>query len=356
LSTIIDLSNVGKFSTALMNRIVYPKLGAKRHEILVAPGHGLDNAVIRLGHNQVLVGTSDPFSMIPLLGFRDSAWLSVHLLASDLSTCGFPPRFIMVNFNLPLNMKDDEFQEYWDAFHEECKRLDIAILGGHTGRYVGCNYTVIGGGVMMTLAPENRYLASSMCKAGDLIIMTKGVAIAATGILARSFPITIEKAYGSSFLKNAQSYFGKFSVVEDALAAASVGLRDEGVTAMHDVTEGGLLGALYGLSEASNVGLDIELSNIIVTDEAKCVCDLFALDPYITLGEGTLIVTVKPEKADQVLNALESKEIKGKIIGRVTNRQHGRWVARDRGKEPLKKPALDPYWKAYWKAHEEGWK
>jgi len=352
----INLSKVGKFPADLMDKIVYSRLGAKRHEILVGPGHGLDNAVFRLGHNQVLVVTSDPFSMIPVLGLRDSAWLSIHLLASDLSTCGFPPRFIMVNFSLPPHMKDEEFQEYWNAFHEECKRLGIAILGGHTGRYVGCDYTIIGGGVMMTIAPENRYLSSNMSRVGDLIIMTKGVAIAATGILARVFPETVERVYGSSFLKKAQSHFYQFSVVEEALTAASVGLRDEGVTAMHDVTEGGLLGALYELSEASDAGLDIDLPNVIVTDEAKLVCDLFDLDPYITLSEGTLIVTVKPEKAKEVIKALESKRIRANIIGRVMNRQYGRWITKDKRREPLRKPSIDPYWKAYWKAYHEGWK
>lgn len=352
----INLSKVGKFPVDLMEKIVYPRLGVKRSEILVGPGHGLDNAVIRLGHNKVLVATSDPLSVIPILGLRDSAWLSVHLLASDLSTCGFPPCFLMVNFSLPPHIKDEEFQEYWDAFHKECKRLGVAIVGGHTGRYVGCDYTIIGGGVMMTLAPENRYLASNMSKPGDLIIMTKGVAIATTGILARAFPETVEKAYGSAFLKKAQSHFYQFSVVEDALVAASVGLRDEGVTAMHDVTEGGLLGALYELSEASNIGLEIDLSNVIMTDEAKRICDLFNLDPYVTLSEGTLIATVKPEKAEEVLVAFKNKGIRAKIIGKVMNRQNGRWVTKDNRRKPLGKPPIDPYWKAYWKAYHEGWK
>ncbi len=104
-----------------------------------------------------------------------------------------------------------------------------------------------------------------MAKPGDLIMMTKGVAIATTGILSRVFPETVEKSFGSAFLKKAQQYLYSFSVVEDAIIAASVGLRDEGVTAMHDVTEGGLLGALYELSEASKTGLEIDLSNVIVT-------------------------------------------------------------------------------------------
>jgi len=125
---------------------------------------------------------------------------------------------------------------------------------------------------------------------------------------------------------------------------------------MHDVTEGGLLGALYELSEASNIGLDIDLSNVIVTEEAELVCNLFELDPYVTLSEGTLIVTAKSEKAEEVLKVLESKGVRAKIIGRVMNRQHGRWVTKDKRREPLGKPPIDPYWKAYWKAHQEGWK
>lgn len=352
----INLSKVGKFSPDLMEKIVYQRLGRKRPEILVGPNHGLDNAVIQLGYNQVLVVTSDPLSVIPVLGLQDSAWLSVHLLSSDISTCGFPPQFIMANFSLPPHMKDEEFEEYWDAFHRECDKLSIAILGGHTGRYAGCDYTIIGGGVMMTLAPEDRYLSSSMARAGDMVIMTKGVAIATTGILAKTFPRTVENAYGASFLKSAQSHFYQFSVVKDALTAASVGLRDNGVTAMHDVTEGGLLGAIYELAEASKVGIQIDLSNAIMTQEAKLICDLFDLDPYMTLSEGTLLITTKSEKAQEVLKALQSSGIKAKIIGKIMRKQHGRWIEKNGEHQRLRKPTTDPYWEAYWKARQKGWK
>jgi hydrogenase maturation factor len=350
------VTEIGKFSLDLIEKIVYPRLGAKRAEVLVGPGHGRDNAVIRLGCNQVLVATADPLSVIPALGLKDSAYLSVHLLASDLATCGFPPRFMMVNLSLPPRMKNEEFEEYWTCLDFECRKLGIAIVGGHTGRYVGSDYTVVGGGVMMTLAPEKKYLASNMSKPGDALIMTKGTAIATTAILSRAFPKTIEKAYGASFLKKARLYLRQFSVVEDALTAASVGLRDKGVTAMHDVTEGGLLGALYELSEASKIGLEIELSGVIITQEAKLVCDLFNLSPYSTLSEGTLIIAVKPEKAQKVLQALELKGIKSRIIGKVTDARDGRWIKREGRKEPLAKPSADPYWKAYWKAYRDGWK
>lgn len=352
----IELSKVGKFPADLMKKIVYTRVGARNDAVLVGPGQGLDNAIVQLGHNQVLVVTSDPFSVIPVLGLRDSAWLSVHLLASDLSTCGFPPRFIVVNFSLPPHMKDEEFEEYWDAFSNECNQLGIAVLGGHTGRYVGSDYTVIGGGVMMTLAPENQYLASNMTRPGDVIVMTKGVAIAATGILSRAFPETIEKAYGSSLLKSAQSHFSKFSVVEDALTVASVGLRDKGVTAMHDATEGGLLGGLCELAEGADVGLDVDLFKVIVSLEARRVCDLFKLDPYVALSEGTLIATVKPEKVEKVLEKLDSKGIRAATIGKVVEKKHGLWVRKDKRRVRLRKPRVDPYWEAYWKASQGGWR
>jgi hydrogenase expression/formation protein HypE len=350
------MSEIGKLPIDLIQKIVYLKLGAKRKEVLVGPGHGCDNAVIQLGYNQVLVSTADPLSVIPALGLKDSAYISVHLLASDLVTCGFPPQFFMVNLNLPPKMKNEEFEKYWSCISNECAKLGVAIIGGHTGRYVGSDYTVVGGGVMMAVAPENEYIASSMSTPGDTVIMTKGVAIATTAILARVFPETVEQNYGPSFLKKAQQYLQQFSVVDDALTAASVGLRNNGVTAMHDVTEGGLLGALFELCEASDVGLEVDLSKVIITEEAKQMCKLFKISPYSTLSEGTLILTVKPEKSWAVQHALDLKGIKNAVIGKITDAKQGRWIMGKGKHEPLEKPAADPYWKAYWKASHEGWK
>jgi hydrogenase expression/formation protein HypE len=351
-----NMTEIGKFSTDLIEKLVFPHLGTKSSSVLVGPGHGRDNAVIKVGDEQVLVATADPLSVIPALGFKNSAYISVHLLASDLATCGFPPQFLMVNLNLPPQMKNEEFEEYWTGIDFECKKLGISIVGGHTGRYVGSDYTVVGGGVMITIAPKQKYLASTMSKPGDLLLMTKGVAIATTAILSRVFPETIEKAFGISFLKKTQGYLDKFSVVEDALTAASVGLRENGVTAMHDVTEGGLLGGLYELAEASRVGLEIELSDVIIEEEAERICDLFDLSPYSSLSEGTLIATVKPEKAREVQSALQAKGIRSAIIGRVTDSKNGRWVKTEGRKQALEKPSSDPYWKAYWRAIQEGWK
>ena len=125
---------------------------------------------------------------------------------------------------------------------------------------------------------------------------------------------------------------------------------------MHDVTEGGLLGALYELCEASNAGLEVDLSKIIVTEEAKQVCALFKISPYSTLSEGTLILTVKPEKSKAVQQALDLKGIKNAVIGKIIDVKQGKWILSERERKPLHKPEADPYWAAYWKASGEGWK
>jgi len=132
-------------------------------------------------------------------------------------------------------------------------------------------------------------------------------------------------------------------------------LRDEGVTAMHDVTEGGLLGAIYELTQAAEIGIEVDLSEVIVTQEAKQVCNLFSLDPYRTLSEGTLIITVKPEKAQEVIGALKSGGIRAGVIGEVMDSKHGKWMKMGERLQPLAKPSADPYWKAYWKAVQDGW-
>jgi hydrogenase maturation factor len=145
-------------------------------------------------------------------------------------------------------------------------------------------------------------------------------------------------------------------VVEDALISASVGLRDAGVTTMHDVTEGGLFGALYELSEASNTGLEVDLSKVIVTEEAQKICQLFKISPYTALSEGTLILTVKPQMASAVQQVLDLKEIKNAVIGKIIDAKEGKWVKTPGKREPLGRPDADPYWEAYSKASHEGWK
>jgi hydrogenase maturation factor len=348
---------LGKAGIGFLQDVIYSRLGASRRgEVLVGPKFGVDNAVIRIGGGRVLVVTTDPVSLIPELGARDSAWLSVHLLASDLATCGFTPQFGIFDFNLPPEMKDPEFSDYWKAFHTECRKLGIAIVGGHTGRYPGCSYSIIGGGAMYAAVPQGQYLVSTMAEDGDDLILTKGAAMEATAVLTRAFPRTVKKALGARLFEKAWRYLEKVSTVRDSIIAVSVGRHREGVTAMHDATEGGVVAAALELANASRLGAELELDNILVSQETEEICKLFQIDPLISVSEGSLIAACKPHKTAKILNRLRSAGINGQLIGRLTSTTRSVYGRNQQGRTRLRYPRADPYWPAYWKAIRKRWK
>src|SRR5436853_3491051 len=177
----------------LLESVLYRSVGSARSQIIIGPSFGVDNSIVRLSGGRVLAATTDPLSYIPSLGPKASAWLSVHLLASDLTTSGFSPQFGLFDFNLPPTLSHASFTKYWRSFHQECKKLGLSIIGGHTGRYPGIDYTIVGGGVLMAIGPEDHYLTSSMARNGDDVVLTKGAAIETTAVLTRAFPHRVRK-------------------------------------------------------------------------------------------------------------------------------------------------------------------
>ncbi len=351
-----DFPHIGKIGKQFFDEVVYPYLGKRREEVLIGPKHGCDNAIIQLDGQQVMVVTTDPLTIIPTLGIEDSAWLSVHLIASDLATSGLAPQYAVFDLNLPVEISREDFEHYWKAIHNECSRLGIAVVAGHTGKFVGCNYTIVGGGMMFAVGDQERYVAPTMAQPGDRVIVTKGAAIGSTGILARVFPKTITQRFGAEVQRRGAMHFRNYSVVEDALAAAAVGVRVNGVTAMHDATEGGVFGALHEFATAANCGIRIRKSAIPVAPETKQICELFNLNPYISLSEGTLVIAARSPKVDGVLSALRRINIIATDVGEFIPLSEGMWVETDGGSQPLQAVEVDPYWQAFADAIQKGWK
>ena len=345
---------LGKISASAFEAIIRPHLGADREEVLVGPATGRDTAIVALGHGQVMAITTDPLSFIPGLGPEDSAWTSLHLIVNDLVTSGLKPMYASVDLDLPPNVTDKTFEAYWSALHDECEELGIAIVAGHTGRYGDGGGTVIGGGTLVGIGPEHAYLEPRFAQPGDRLIVTKGAMIATTGLLARAFPETVRQAFGKAFLATAQDLLAHYSVVADARAAMSVGRRDAGVSALHDATEGGVLGALYELAAAAELGARVELDRIHIVPETAEIARLFGIDPTISLSEGSLLVAARPPHAESVVDALEDQGILAADVGELTRDTEFTLIA-DGRERPWTPPLEDPYWRAYEKAVERGW-
>jgi len=234
--------------------------------------------------------------------------------------------------------------------HRQCVELGITVITGHTARYENCHYPMVGGATVIGIGEKNEYVTPKIASAGDKIIITKGPAIEATGILATMFPQLIEKQFGRDFSQKAQQIFCKMTVVADAMAAIGVGIREEGVTAMHDATEWGIWGGLYEVAQAASLGVLIDKEAIVVKDCVFQMCDYFGIDPYASISEGTLIISCKEPKAQTVVAALAEKNIKSSVVGELIEPENGMILINEGVKQKLEHPIVDPFWKAFYEA------
>jgi len=333
-----NLPELGKIHPDFFNRHIYRKLGAPEASVLIKPQNGVDFGVVELS-GQVMVLSTDPFYIAKELGMEKAAWFAVHILASDVAVSGILPKYLAVDLNLPPEISEDELIRLWDAVHKECKKLGISVVTGHTGRYAGCNYPMVGGATMFGLGSKKE-LINPHAHPGDVIIVSKGPAIETTGLFSAYFPEFIRAEYGASFLKRAQKIFYQMSTVKDASIAASIG----GLTAMHDATECGVWGGLFEIAQHSQVGMCIDLDKIILQEEVRLVCALFEIDPYKSISEGTLLATANKKKAGFIVSALERAGIPASIVGEVTEKNQGMRVFSGNKNRELKHPRVDPFW------------
>jgi len=332
------LPTLGKIHPEFFNKVIYPRLGAKDRSVIVGPQHGVDFGVIDLGGN-VMVLSADPFYIAKELGMEKAAWFAVHILASDVAVSGIRPKYMAVDLNLPPEMGERELTRMWDAVHKECKALGIAIVTGHTARYAGCNFPMVGGATVFGIGKKSK-LINPKVNVGDAIIVSKGPAIETTGLMSAYFPKFLEARYGKAFVKKAQDVYYQMSTIKDAMAASSV----KGVTAMHDATECGVFGGLFEMASHSNVGMNIYKEEIAVQDVVKKTCECFGIDPYIAISEGTLLATAKAGSAKAVVKALKDEGIPAFIVGEAVSDKEGINVIEKGKKQKLEHPRLDPFW------------
>jgi hydrogenase expression/formation protein HypE len=344
-----ELPEIGKISPEIFNELIYPRLGAKSKSVIVGPQHGVDVGIVEIGDKAVAL-TTDPVFIVPEYGWERAAWFAIHILASDAVTSGLKPKYLSIDLNLPMEMTKGQLEIVWDIMHRECVKLGIAIVCGHTARYENCHYPMVGGATVICVGEKDEYVTPKLAKTGDKIIITKGPAIEATGIFATMFPKLLEKEFGADFSKRAQEVFYKMSVVQDAMTAVGVGVRDEGVTAMHDATECGIWGGLYETAQAANLGVRVEKERIVVEDCVTEICRYFGIDPYASISEGTLIIACREHKAEKVVNALSRKGIRSSIVGELVSPDQGMILVEKGREKKLEHPVVDPFWQAFYNA------
>lgn len=347
---------MGKIQEDFLKDHVFPAHGAYRREVVSGPQYGVDVSVVAINAQLSLVSATDPVSLIPTMGLKQSAWLSVHLAASDIATAGCLPQYAQFCLNLPPDMTSKAFQEYWNSISEYCHALNVAITGGHTGRIAGQNSTIAGGVTMMSCVDTESVLTSRMARPGDQLVCVKQPAIISTAILALSFPETIEQKCGKEIVRMGEALFEQTSAVDAAMTAVASGIHGEGVRAMHDVTEGGVLGATVEMMTAAGCGVEVDDRKIIRGEAQTQICEAFGLDQRYSIGAGALLLSVAAGHTDKVLKHMHEAGYTASVIGSVLEPEDGMWIIEHDERTELRHPGEDPYWGAFFSALKKGLK
>jgi len=344
------MSRIGKIGLDTFEKFVMQRLGRGNENIIVPPESGVDAAVIDIENEKVLVIAEDPIFPTPGQPLDTFGWYIVHIGASDVAVMGVKPEYMTYSLLMPPDTKDEDFKAIVDSIHKTAKELDISIVGGHTGYYPAVNTPIIGGITVFAIADKDDYVTPRGAQVGDKVILTKGPAIEATGLLALVYEEKLLKKLPLQLIERAKGYLQEMTVVKDALVAKSCG----GVTAMHDATEGGVIGGLFEVASASDVGMLVDERRFVYPDEVKLVMEFLDIDPVEAISEGTLIITALPDRADNIVKALAKEGIPSSIIGEVLPKENGRIIIRlDGMEEPLRIPEQDPFWPAFFKGLEK---
>lgn len=347
------LPEIGKIPPEFFERAILPNLGAASEKVLVGPRHGLDVGIVEVGEGTVLAVSTDPLFVVPEYGWERAAWFAVHILASDVATSGLAPTLAAFDLNLPLAISESDLETLWRGISDECRELGISIIAGHTARYQGCSYPMVGGATMAGLGSSTKYVTPAMAEPGDQVLVTKGPGIEATALFGVTFPRLVENALGAETARQAEDLFHQMSVVKDCKIGAAIGVRNRGVTSMHDATECGLYGGLVEVAQASGVGMRIDREAIPVLEVVSRVCGHFGMNPYHAISEGTLIATCKPFRAQALLAALGGVSISAALIGEVTEKEQGIVLLEAGNEKELVHPRVDPFWAAFGQALSE---
>jgi hydrogenase expression/formation protein HypE len=325
----------GKIDRDFFREYIAPRLGASRDDVHTGPKHGVDFGVVSVGDHALVVAT-DPVSVLPALGYERAGRFAVRFVLADVAVSGIPPSHLAISVSLPPEMSDEAFAAVWRGVDEECRDLGVAVTTGHTARYTDASLPWVGAGTAFGAGDPADIVAPDGARPGDVLVVTKGPAVETTGLLTTLFPDQVDLS--PETLSVAQERLTDTGVVRDALAASAAGA----VSAMHDATEGGLLGALFEMADSAGVRLVVDSDSAPLLPGVRETCDALGIDPWRATTGGTLLLAADPSDAEGVVETLDEQGTPAAVVGRV---ESGEGVERD-GRAAAR-PAGDASWPVY---------
>lgn len=318
----------GKIPESILQKTVIGQIDNHRPEVILGPGIGEDCAALALPEGEVLVLSTDPITGTA----TDIGRLGILVTLNDLASAGAEPVGVLLTVLLPLDTEEAVLRKIMQQVNAACRDENIAVIGGHTEVTAVVNQPVV------TVTGMGRVKKGCVVTTGGAkpdmdLVMTKSIGLEGASILAKEKKdILVKKlaeADAETLLLRAAQFDQMLSVLPESRIAVA-----HGVAAMHDVTEGGIRGAVWEMAEASRVGVRIEQKNILLRKETKLICEALGLDPYGLISSGCMLMAA--ENGEGLVQALQQACIPAAVIGRTTADPARVWVS------PEKETAIEP--------------
>ena len=324
----------GKLQSEFLQKLL-GKIDILDERVVIGPGIGEDAAAIDMGE-QYLIVKSDPITFV-----QDRiGWYAVNINANDIAAMGGKPRWFLVTMLLPEEGTTTTMIEtIMRDLQDSCAELGISLIGGHTEVTRGLHQPILSG-TMLGEAEKTKLIRNSCIEEGDLLYITRGVAIEATSIIAREKKDEVVARFGRDFYNRCLRFIEEpgISVMEDARRINDAKHAPR-ITGMHDPTEGGVLMGACEMAAAAGTGLAIDTTKVPVFEETRLLCDHFNLSPFGLIASGALLVAVKPADRERLESLFDKKGISP--IGEFLAKGEGTYL-KDRGhKTPLQPSARD---------------
>ncbi|WP_330547707.1 AIR synthase family protein [Caminicella sporogenes] len=322
----------GKLDSELLQKIVFKNIKFHRDEVLVRASIGEDCAVVDF-EKYVLIMSTDPITGAA----SEVGRLAVHINCNDIASNGVEPLGLMITILAPLGTTENDIEDIMKQVGEEAAKLNVEVIGGHTEITDAVNKIVISA-TAIGRQLKNKLIKTSGAKIKDKIIMTKTVGLEGTGIIAYDLEEKLSSTFSREIIQKAKSMVNDISVVKEGIIGGQVG-----VNCMHDITEGGILGAIWEVCEASNVGCIVFKDRIPIAKETADICKFLNINPFKLISSGSMLMTVSPQKEKELIEKLSCSGIKATVIGEIT--EEGRYFIEDGVKTEIDPPESDELYK-----------
>lgn len=296
----------GKIPENVLKRSILKQIKTKRNEVVNGAGVGEDCAVFLFEKEDMTAVSCDS----TIYEGPDAVKYAVYGPVNDLAASGAEPVAILISALLPEETEEAEVRKMMEQVEEECALLHIQAAGGDTRITDAVTRTVLTVTGIGRI-DRGRSLSDRRARPGQDVVLSKWIGLEGTSLLAKSKEQELLVRYPARLVKEAKAFDRFLSVVPEAATAVK-----SGVCAMHDVTEGGIFGALWELAEGAGVGLEIELKKIPIRQETVEICEFYGINPYELVSGGCLLMTA--ENGYDLVKALEEQHIPAVAIGKVT--------------------------------------